>query len=165
MSELLANLVKDPDRLGEVPPESIPALRTELAAVHAEVVDCHGRRGAQVGRDPNGAEVITSSRWTTADAIPEGNIPRKALPGLERQKSRARKSKRKGGETGMQLITEEEAARRLCCTVAALRRWRREGRGPRFVRLGRLIRYSDEDLCKFVNESTEPTRKRALTVS
>ena len=60
----------------------------------------------------------------------------------------------------MQLHTEQETAQLLACTVAALRRWRRERRGPRFVRLGRLIRYSESDLSDFVGECTEATQKK-----
>ena len=55
----------------------------------------------------------------------------------------------------MQLHTEDETARILSCTKAALRRWRRERRGPRFVKLGRLIRYRQSDLEEFVDRSTQ----------
>ena len=55
----------------------------------------------------------------------------------------------------MQLLNEDEAAKTLSCTRAALRRWRRERRGPRFVRLGRLIRYRESDLETFVDQATE----------
>ena len=55
----------------------------------------------------------------------------------------------------MQLLTENETAGRLNCTKSALRRWRRERRGPKFVKLGRLIRYRDSDLETFVDQSTE----------
>ncbi|NWG14074.1 MAG: helix-turn-helix domain-containing protein [Acidobacteria bacterium] len=65
----------------------------------------------------------------------------------------------------MQLLTEKEAAERLRCTVAAMRRWRRERRGPRFARLGRLIRYSEADLSRFVDECTEATRKKPFTIT
>ena len=44
------------------------------------------------------------------------------------------------------LLTESETARRLGISVSGLRKWRREGQGPRFIRLGRLIRYSVPDL-------------------
>ena len=36
----------------------------------------------------------------------------------------------------MQTLTEAEVAEMLRCTKAALRKWRREGRGPRFIRVG-----------------------------
>ncbi len=55
----------------------------------------------------------------------------------------------------MQLLTEHEAANTLQCTRAALRRWRRERRGPRFVKLGRLIRYRQSDLEAFVDQNTQ----------
>jgi hypothetical protein len=55
----------------------------------------------------------------------------------------------------MQLLSEDETSKILKCTKAALRRWRRERRGPRFIRLGRLIRYSQSDLEDFVNRSTQ----------
>jgi hypothetical protein len=66
----------------------------------------------------------------------------------------------------MQLHNEDETARILSCTKAALRRWRRERRGPRFVKLGRLIRYSQTDLEDFVNRSTQNViqEKRRLAV-
>ena len=44
------------------------------------------------------------------------------------------------------LLTESETARRLGISVSGLRKWRREGQGPHFIRLGRLIRYSVPDL-------------------
>ena len=55
----------------------------------------------------------------------------------------------------MQLFSEKEAAARLRCTPAALRRWRRERRGPKFVTLGRLIRYRESDLESFVEANTQ----------
>lgn len=39
-------------------------------------------------------------------------------------------------------ISESEAARRLSVSIGALRKWRRESKGPRFIKLGRLVRYS-----------------------
>ena len=55
----------------------------------------------------------------------------------------------------MKLLTEGETSMVLNCTRAALRRWRRERRGPKFVKLGRLIRYRDSDLEAFVDRATE----------
>jgi predicted DNA-binding transcriptional regulator AlpA len=54
------------------------------------------------------------------------------------------------GEGSMQLLTETEVSRILKCTKAALRRWRREGRGPRFIKLGRMVRYSESDVLGFL---------------
>lgn len=52
-----------------------------------------------------------------------------------------------GGEhqTGM-LLTESEVADRLRVSLACLRRWRLERRGPRFLKVGSLVRYPAEEL-------------------
>ena len=66
------------------------------------------------------------------------------------------------------LLTERETAERLRCTVAALRRWRREHRGPKWIKLGRLIRYSIADLESFIAASTEgpaPGNRRIRAVA
>jgi len=39
------------------------------------------------------------------------------------------------------LVRENEASRLLSVSIAALRRWRREGRGPDFIRCEGCIRY------------------------
>lgn len=38
-------------------------------------------------------------------------------------------------------VDERQAARLLKVTTAGLRKWRREGRPPRFVRIGKCVRY------------------------
>lgn len=45
------------------------------------------------------------------------------------------------GKSLPRMITEKQAAWMLSVSVAALRRWRREHRGPQFTRLERCIRY------------------------
>ena len=54
----------------------------------------------------------------------------------------------------MQLLKEGEAAQILTCQPSALRRWRREGRGPRFIRVERLIRYRQSDLEDFIEQNS-----------
>jgi excisionase family DNA binding protein len=44
------------------------------------------------------------------------------------------------------LLTEAEVAERLRVSLACLRRWRLEKRGPRFIKVGVLVRYSAEGL-------------------
>jgi excisionase family DNA binding protein len=44
------------------------------------------------------------------------------------------------------LMTEEEVAKRLNVSVASLRRWRLLRKGPVFIKVGSLVRYSREDL-------------------
>ena len=47
-------------------------------------------------------------------------------------------------------LTELAAARRLGLKVATLRAWRRQRRGPVYVRLGRAVRYLASDVDDFL---------------
>lgn len=42
--------------------------------------------------------------------------------------------------------TESETARQVGCSVSGLRKKRQNGSGPRFIRLGRLVRYLASDV-------------------
>ena len=44
------------------------------------------------------------------------------------------------------LLTEQEVSRQLRVSLAALRRWRLERRGPQFIKVGSLVRYRPEEL-------------------
>ena len=44
------------------------------------------------------------------------------------------------------LINESSVAKRLHCEVKTLQAWRCRGGGPPFIRVGRLIRYSPDDV-------------------
>jgi excisionase family DNA binding protein len=44
------------------------------------------------------------------------------------------------------LITERELAERLGCSRELLRVYRREGRGPGHLKIGRLVRYRTSDV-------------------
>lgn len=44
------------------------------------------------------------------------------------------------------LIEERELAETLQVSLGTLRNWRVEGRGPRFHRIGQLIRYAPSDV-------------------
>ena len=46
----------------------------------------------------------------------------------------------------LNLLREEEVAKQLHVSLAALRRWRVEGRGPRFIKVSALVRYRPEEL-------------------
>ncbi len=52
-------------------------------------------------------------------------------------------------------VDEREAARFLGCSTAALRRWRRLGRGPAVTRIFRLVRYKKSALEAFAVSNTE----------
>ena len=55
-------------------------------------------------------------------------------------------------------LTETEVADQLGLSVATLRAWRHRGRGPRFLRLGRAVRYLASDLDAFIRASAVDTR-------
>ncbi len=50
----------------------------------------------------------------------------------------------------IRLLTEKDVAEALQCTVSALRLWRHEGTGPRFIRVGRFVRYREEDVALYL---------------
>jgi predicted DNA-binding transcriptional regulator AlpA len=45
-----------------------------------------------------------------------------------------------------ELLNETEVAKKLRVSLACLRRWRLEKRGPAFVKIGHLVRYRPEEL-------------------
>ena len=53
-----------------------------------------------------------------------------------------------------QMLNEKQAARSLAVSIGALRKWRKDGRGPEFVRLERCIRYSLQSIETFVSENS-----------
>jgi predicted DNA-binding transcriptional regulator AlpA len=53
------------------------------------------------------------------------------------------------------LLTEMDVSKHLRVSVACVRRWRLERRGPKFVKIGSLVRYRPEDLEQWVN--AQPT--------
>ena len=52
-------------------------------------------------------------------------------------------------------LTEKEVAKQINVSLASLRRWRLDQRGPRFVKVGALVRYRPEDLERWME--TLPT--------
>jgi predicted DNA-binding transcriptional regulator AlpA len=52
------------------------------------------------------------------------------------------------------LLTEREVSRGWSLTVPWLRRTRREGRGPRFLKLGKMVRYRRGDIEEYLAAST-----------
>jgi predicted DNA-binding transcriptional regulator AlpA len=49
-------------------------------------------------------------------------------------------------------ISESELARRANVSIAVLRKWRRESKGPRHLKLGRLVRYLARDVDAWLEE-------------
>lgn len=52
--------------------------------------------------------------------------------------------------TTPRLVDEHEAADILGLSARTLREWRRSGTGPRFVKLGRSVRYEPAELDAFI---------------
>lgn len=56
-------------------------------------------------------------------------------------------------DPGDMLLTEAQASRFLRVAARTLQAWRYRGGGPRFVKLGRSVRYRRSDLKRFVLDS------------
>jgi excisionase family DNA binding protein len=50
------------------------------------------------------------------------------------------------------LLNEQQVAEYLGLSVHAMRRFRFEDRGPKFIRVGRLVRYRPEDVEAWLSE-------------
>jgi len=49
------------------------------------------------------------------------------------------------------LLTETEVSKQLHVSLACMRRWRLERRGPPFVKIGSLVRYRPQDVDAWVD--------------
>lgn len=58
-------------------------------------------------------------------------------------------------------LTPEEAAALLTRPVGTINRWRAEGRGPRYFKLGGRIRYDEADLLAYIAECSHAPSVRA----
>jgi predicted DNA-binding transcriptional regulator AlpA len=73
------------------------------------------------------------------------------------------------GGTMETLLTEEDVAKQLHVSIASLRRWRLERRGPQFIKVGSLVRYRPEELEAWLASQptggANPTAPRRLHLS
>lgn len=53
-----------------------------------------------------------------------------------------------------QLLDEVELAEQLGVSRSTLQSWRYSGRGPRFIKIGRLIRYRNTDVDAYLRSQT-----------
>jgi len=51
------------------------------------------------------------------------------------------------------LVNEKQSAEILSLSIKTLQGWRWRGEGPRFLKLGRAVRYRREDLTAYLDES------------
>ena len=49
------------------------------------------------------------------------------------------------------MVDEKEAAEQIGCTFHTLRKWRLLGKGPRYHKVGRLVRYAEADLSAYLD--------------
>lgn len=57
-------------------------------------------------------------------------------------------------------MSESELARRANVSIAVLRKWRRESTGPRYLKLGRLVRYLTRDVDTWLEERAVDTGRQ-----
>jgi predicted DNA-binding transcriptional regulator AlpA len=63
------------------------------------------------------------------------------------------------------LLTEQDASERLGLSVRTLQKWRLQGSGPRFIKLGAAVRYDPTDLDEYIERgrrrsTSDPERPR-----
>ncbi len=63
------------------------------------------------------------------------------------------KTDEEGGMHVEKLLSTEEAAHFLNCQPQTLNRWRYERKGPTYVKVGRLVRYSESQLKEWISEN------------
>jgi hypothetical protein len=64
-------------------------------------------------------------------------------------------------QTTLRMLNEKQTAQMLSVSVAALRRWRREDRGPAFTRCERCIRYDIRAIERFLADNSSANKKAA----
>jgi hypothetical protein len=64
-------------------------------------------------------------------------------------------------EQSIRLLNEKQTSGMLAVSVAALRRWRREGRGPRFIKCEACVRYDLRELTRFLEANSSGTKRAA----
>ncbi len=52
------------------------------------------------------------------------------------------------------LINEKEVQGLLGIGLSTIQQWRLKGQGPKFVKLGRLVRYRHKDVLEYINKLT-----------
>jgi len=64
----------------------------------------------------------------------------------QRKSTRKRSARKPRASTSDLVMREDPAAALLLLSVRTLQRWRVEGRGPRFLKLGKIVVYRRDDL-------------------
>lgn len=64
-----------------------------------------------------------------------------------------------------ELLTSKQVAERLHMRKQTLEAWRLQGKGPRFTKLGKLVRYREEDISAFIEEGMRQSTSESTTPS
>ena len=59
------------------------------------------------------------------------------------------------------LFSREQAAQYFGCSERMLDQYRAEKKGPKYIRMGRLVRYKKSDLDDFIKKNTVSPKKRS----
>lgn len=65
------------------------------------------------------------------------------------------------GSTGKRTLTDVEVAMRLGVSRFTVRSWRLKGLGPRFLKMGRAVRYRTEDVDDYERQALVETQARS----
>lgn len=58
-------------------------------------------------------------------------------------------------------LTQDEVAKMLGLASCTLRKWRWEGKGPKFIKLGSRVLYRESDIFAFVQENIRTSTSHA----
>ena len=58
----------------------------------------------------------------------------------------------------MTFLTPDQVAQRYQVSEATLKEWRYKGRGPKFLRIGKRVRYREADLLRWEQEQEAAAR-------
>jgi hypothetical protein len=61
------------------------------------------------------------------------------------------------------LLTVGQAADVLQCSTSSLNKWRTWGRGPRFIKVERRVRYRSADLATYIENQTRSSTSSTAT--
>jgi excisionase family DNA binding protein len=84
-----------------------------------------------------------SSRLVAAKAVLRASTEQRLVENLE---GRARTEHTARQDMERRALSEAEVAERLGVSPFTVRAWRRRGHGPRFMKMGRAVRYRPEDV-------------------
>ena len=76
--------------------------------------------------------------------------------------NRGNKAERQRPIESPQLLTQLQAAEILQVELGTLENWRSAGRGPSFVKVGRLVRYRAEDLEAWINANLKKNDRQLV---